>query len=51
MNDTGAEFWASGRGLDLIEDPSEFPEGNLFKQHYTDLMFAQDVVDFGCGLL
>lgn len=49
MNDTGAEFWASGRGLDLIEDPSDFPEGNLFKQHYTDLMFAQDVVDFGCG--
>jgi SAM-dependent methyltransferase len=46
----GYEFWASGQGLEYTLHPGDFPEGDQFRHFYTDRLFGQDVVDFGCGL-
>lgn len=44
------DYWASGEGMGNITPPGNpYPEGDLFMREFTDLLFAQDVVEFGCG--
>lgn len=45
------EFWRSGRGLqDITPRGVPWPEGPEFKIKLPDMLFAQDVVEFGCGI-
>jgi SAM-dependent methyltransferase len=44
------EYWSSGRGLEATRGKNDFPEGDAFKRYFTDTLFGQDLVDFGCGL-
>lgn len=45
------DYWSSGRGLGEITPlGNDFPEGPKFKIWFPDIFFAQDVVEFGCGV-